>query len=320
MHVFVTGGSGFVGGHLIEFLVGRGDTVSAMARSQRSADAVAAFGATPVRCSLDDLAAEHLVGVDAVVHAAAFVQEHGTRAAFEAANVHGTQRVIDAVRAAGVPTLVHIGTEAAVFDGHDLVDIDEAAPYPTRQRFLYSETKAEAERRVLAAHGDGLRALSLRPRLIWGPRDSSVLPAVLEMAAQGRFSWLDGGRQPTSTTHVANLVHAIGLALDGDVGGVALFVADDGQTTVREFLTALAATRGVQLPSRSVPGALARPLSTLVEGAWSALGLSGPPPMTAFAVHMMSRTVTVDDGRARALLGYAPVIGRDEGIRALGAA
>lgn len=316
MRVFITGGSGFVGGHVIERLA-KDHTVLAMARSDASAAKVASYGATPVRCDLDTLTADDLAGCDAVVHCAAYVEPWGTRAMFWRGNVEGTARVLSVARAAGVRRFVHIGTEAALFDGHDLVNVDESHPYPARQRYLYSETKAEAERRVLAASTEGFEALSLRPRLVWGPRDTSVLPEVLRMAREGAWSWLDGGRARTSTTHVDNLAHAVALALTRGRGGRSYFVADDGARTIRAFLTELAATQGVTLADRSTPGWLARPLAAMVEGAWRLVGAVKAPPMTAFAVSMMSRTVTVDTRRARDELGYAPVRTVDEGLAAM---
>lgn len=317
MRVFVTGGSGFVGGHVIEALAAAGHDVVAMARSERSEEAVRRFGATPVRCALGAVPAEALEGVDAIVHCAAFVEEWGTRAQFWEGNVEGTTQLLEVARAAGVARFVHIGTEAALFDGRDLIGVDERAPYPARQRFLYSETKAEAERRVLAANGPGLTTISLRPRLVWGPRDATVLPVVLRMAREGSFAWLDGGRARTSTTHVANLAHAVQLALTRGRGGEAYFVADDGERTLREFLSALAATEGVRLPERSVPGALARPLAAAIEGAYRLFGVRRAPPMSRFAVSMMSRTVTVKTDKARDELGYAPVVSVEEGLAAM---
>jgi nucleoside-diphosphate-sugar epimerase len=249
-----------------------------------------------------------------VVHCAAFVEEWGTREQFWEANVEGTADALAAARAAGARRFVHVGTEAAIFEGKDLVNVDEDAPYPTRQRYLYSETKAEAERRVLAAASDTLFTISIRPRFVWGPRDTSVLPTVLRMAREGSFAWLDGGRARTSSTHVHNLVHALTLALTRGRSGRAYFVADDGERTVRELLTALARTQGVDLPSRSLPGAVARPVARVVEGAWRLFGVKRAPPMTRFAVDMMSRTVTVNTARARTELGYAPVITVEEGL------
>ena len=159
--------------------------------------------------------------------------------------------------------------------GGTSVDVDEGAPYPDPHPFVYGATKALAEQAVLAADAPGFVALSLRPRLIWGPRDTTVLPAVLAAAAAGRFAWVDGGRALTSTTHVANLVDAVLAALTRGAGGRAYFVVDDGTRPYRAFFEALAATRGVTLPGRSVPGWLARPLSRAVERTWLALGRAG---------------------------------------------
>lgn len=317
MHIFITGGSGFVGGHLIESLTAQGHRVSALARSDASAVCVTGYGAEPVRGDLAHPPAEAMRGVDAVIHCAAYAEEWGTRAQFFAANVEGTERMLAAARTAAVHRFIHIGTEAALFTGHDLVDIDETQPYPRQQRYLYSETKAEAERRVLVANGPDLVTLSIRPRLVWGPRDATVLPALLRMARAGSFAWIDGGQAHTSTTHVHNLVHAVTLALHRGKPGSAYFVADDGQRPLREFLSALAASQGVTLPTRSLPGWVARPLSSVVEGAYRLLRLSGTPPLTRFAIAMMSRTVTVRTDRARADLGYAPIVSVADGLRAL---
>lgn len=317
MNIFITGASGFVGGHVAEALSAAGHQVSALSRSEKSAATVRGYGARPVQGDLDTVGPAQLAGAEVVIHCAAYAEEWGTREQFEQANVEGTRRVLQAARAAGVRRFLFIGTEAALFDGHALVGVDETAPYPARQRFLYSETKAAAERLVLAANGPAMATLSLRPRFVWGPRDTSVLPAVARMAKAGSFSWIDGGRALTSTTHVSNLVHAVTLALTRGESGRAYFIADDGERTMREFLTALLHAVGVQLPARSAPGWLARPLAAVIEGTYRLLGLRGTPPMTRFAVSMMSRTVTVRTDRARAELGYAPVISVEEGLRQL---
>lgn len=317
MRVFVTGASGFVGGHVVERLLRDGHTASAMARSERSAKTVEALGAAAVRCDLTDVSASHLAGHDAVVHCAAYAEEWGSRDDFWSANVEGTDRVLSAARSAGVGRFVFIGTEAAFFTGDDLVDIDETLPYPEQQKYLYSETKAEAERRVLHANAEGFTALSLRPRLVWGPRDATVLPVIVRMAREGRFAWLDQGRSRTSTCHVTNLAAAVSLALTRGRGGEAYFIADDGERTLREFLSALAETQGVSLGERSVPGAIARPATAALEAVWRAMSIERKPPATAFATAMMSRAVTVKTDKARRELGYAPEVSVDEGLAAM---
>jgi len=314
--VFVTGGSGFIGGHLLEDLA-RDHRVRALARSADSALRVRAYGAEPVRGALGAVSPADLAGTDVVIHAAAHVEAWGTREAFWATNVDGTRQLLGAARAAGVRRFVFVSTEAVLFDGRDLVDVDEAHPYPARHRYLYSASKAEAERLVLAASTPEFEALAVRPRLVWGPRDTTVLPALRALVDAGRWSWLDHGRARTSTTHVHNLVRALRLATTRGRGGEAYFVADPGERSLRQFLTALLATVGVPLPDRSTPGWVARPMARLVEGAWRALGRTSAPPLTAFEVAMMSRTVTVNTSKARTELGYVPIIGVADGIGAL---
>ena len=288
-----------------------------MARSERSASIVKELGAKPVPVDLQSIAVRHLEGVAVVVHAAAYVEEWGSRADFRRANVEGTAQVLEAARTARVSRFVHIGTEAVLFDGHDLRDVDESAPYPVRQRYLYSETKAEAERLVLGASSEDFFTTSLRPRLVWGPRDTTVLPALLRMAEQGKFSWLDGGLHETSTAHVRNVARAVELALHRGRSGRAYFVADEGTRTYRDFLGALARTRGVTLPDRSMPGALARPFASTIEALWRVFGIRGAPPVTAFAAAMMSCSVTVRTDRARDELGYVPEVSVEQGLAEL---
>lgn len=208
MKIYVTGASGFIGSAIARKLA-RDHTVHAMSRSAASDEVLSALGAKPLRSALSTLVPGELPEVDAVVHCAAYVKAFGTRADYYEANVGGTDRVLAAARAAGASRFIHISTEAVLWRGQDLRDVDETYPYPTKTPYLYAETKAEAERRVLAANGDGFATLALRPRLVWGPNDTTLVPEVEAMVEKGAFLWLDGGRPETSTTHVENLVHAV---------------------------------------------------------------------------------------------------------------
>jgi nucleoside-diphosphate-sugar epimerase len=117
---FVTGGSGFVGGALIERLRGEGWEVRALARSERAAERVRELGAEPVMGDLDDL---HIEDCEVAFHAAAKVEDFGDPADFERINVQGTRNVVAACRAGGVRRLVHVGTEAALMAGQPLVNV-----------------------------------------------------------------------------------------------------------------------------------------------------------------------------------------------------
>jgi nucleoside-diphosphate-sugar epimerase len=315
--IFVTGASGFIGGAIAEHLAGSHD-VLAMSRSERSDAAIRARGAEPVRCDLTAVTEEDLAGSDAVIHCAAWVEPWGSREDFWAVNVEGTDRLLAAARGAGVRRFVHMSTEAVLWRGQHLRDVDETHPYPERTPILYAETKGEAERRVIAANGGGFETVVLRPRLVWGPGDTTLVPELKQMAAKGAFAWIDGGRARTSTTHIANLVHATELAVTEGAGGEIYFVSDGEETDFRSFVTRMMAAHGVELPGRSVPSWLAHPLAVALEGAWRALGIRGAPPLTRHAVDLLACDCTVRDDKARAALGYLPVIGVEEGLRELG--
>jgi nucleoside-diphosphate-sugar epimerase len=314
--IFVTGASGFIGGAIARRLA-QDHEVVALSRSQASDAAIAALGAEPLRGDLESLEPGGIPVCDAVVHCAAYVNSWGSRADFVRGNVEGTDRVLAAARAAGARRFVHMSTEAVLWRGQPLLDVDESHPYPERTPFLYSETKAEAERRVRAAADTDFCTVALRPRFVWGPGDRTIVPEARRMIERGAFVWIDGGRARTSTTHVDNLVFATERALTHGRGGEAYFVTDGEVHDFRSFLTKLLEAHGVTPPDRSVPGWLVRPLAAGVEGVWRALGIRSEPPLTHHAVALLSCDCTLRDDRARAKLGYAPRISVEEGLAAL---
>jgi nucleoside-diphosphate-sugar epimerase len=319
VQIFVTGASGFIGGAIARDLA-RDHDVFAMSRSAQGDAAVKQAGAEPVRCDLATLEPGGMPDCDAVVHSAAWVEPWGRRSDYWDANVLGTDRVLAAARQAGARRFVHISTEAVLWRGQHLRDVDETHPYPQKTPYLYAETKAEAERRVLRADAPGFATLALRPRFVWGPGDRTLVPEVKKMVAQGAFVWLDGGRARTSTTHVANLVHATRLALERGEGGQAYFVTDGEVSDFRSFLTRLLAAHDVTLPERSLPAWVVRPLAAAVEGVWRSLRLPSQPPLVRHAVDLLCCDCVLRDDKARAELGYAPVIGVDRGLEELAAA
>ena len=168
MNIYITGASGFIGGAIARDLA-CDHTVHAMSRSAKSDDVVKALGARPVRGDLESISPRDLPDIDAVVHCAAWVEPWGTREDFWKANVDGTDRVLAATRAAGANRFIHISTEAVLWHGQHMRGVDETEPYPARTPYLYSETKAEAERHVLAANEKHFDTIALRPRFVWGP-------------------------------------------------------------------------------------------------------------------------------------------------------
>lgn len=303
---FITGGSGFVGRNLIRALVARGDSVHALSRSDRSDAALKGFGAMPVRGDLDDVAAmaAGMRGCHVVHHVAAEVAEWGPKEIFVRGNVDGTRNVIAAARQAGVRTLVHVSTEAVLADGSPLVDVDESRQRPAHPHARYPATKAAAEALAQAANGPELKTVIVRPRFIWGADDTSVLVQLSDAVNSGRFMWIEGGRYPTSTCHVANVVEGMLLAAEKGGGGEIYFLTDGAPVELRDFITRMLATQGIAIPDKSVPRWIVKILGATSETLWDLFRLPGKPPATRMASSLFGQPVTVSDAKARRQLGY----------------
>jgi nucleoside-diphosphate-sugar epimerase len=320
--VFVTGGSGFIGGRLIERLCAEDHTVRALARSTAAAARVRERGAEPVDGDLADAAAmcAGAKGCELAFHAAATLGDWGRRQDFERGNVGGTSNALRACAEAGVRRFVHVGTEAALLAGEPLIDVDETAPLRPNSPAPYSATKARAEQAVVAANRDGFETVVVRPRFVWGAGDTTLLPRMVELVRSGRFVWIAGGRHRTSTTHVENVVEGLMLGAMRGRPGNAYFVTDGEPVVFREFVSELLATQGVTAPSRSIPTWAASALASAGEAAWRLIPLPGQPPLTRFAYWVSAQECTIRIDRAREQLGYAPVKSIADGLAELRAA
>jgi nucleoside-diphosphate-sugar epimerase len=316
---FVTGGSGFIGGRLIERLRADGHEVRALARSEDAAARIRAHGGEPVAGELGDAGAIEQGAADCewAFHAAAALGDWGERAEFERVNVGGTRTALAACARAGVKRFVHVGTEAALLAGQPLVEVDETAPLRPDSPVLYSSTKARAEQLVLEANREGFETVVVRPRFVWGRGDTTLLPTMVEMVRAGRFAWIGGGRHRTSITHVENAVEGLVLAATRGTPGNAYFVTDGEPVVFREFVSELLSTQEVQAPNRSIPAPLAGALAAGGEAAWRLLPLPGRPPVTRFAYWVSSQECTIRIEKATAQLGYQPVKSRPVGLAEL---
>ena len=317
--VFVTGGSGFVGGAAIMALAARGVQVRALARSDGAAEKVRALGATPVTGDLGgtDAMRDGMGGCAVVIHAAAKVEDWGKREDFFAATIQGTRNALAAAREAGAKVFVHIGTEAVLAGGGPIVRADETTPYPAVPNGFYPWSKGQAERDVMAANRADFTTVAVRPRFIWGRGDTTLLPQVARAMQSGAWAWFGGGHHLMSTCHVRNVIEGTLLAAERGRGGEIYFLTDGAPLDFRDFLTRLAATQGVVAPAREAPMWLLEALAAGGEFVWQSFSLGGRPPMTRTAVNLLFREVTVVDRKARNELGYTGHVSIEQGLEEL---
>lgn len=317
MQIFLTGGSGFVGGRLITRLVGGGHRVLALARSEASAERVTALGATPVLGDLSDLVGglanwtASLASCDAVVHAAAHMEFWGPDHVFEERNLRPTIALHAAAQQAGIRRFVLLSA-ASVSSGSQRAPVVDEQTDEGQPNLAYSRVKLATERALLLAPSDVTETIVLRPPFIWGA-GMTTLEQVVAAVRGGQFAWVDRGRHLVDFIHVDNLAHATELALDhGRPGGV-YYVSDGAPLPAREFMGALIETQGIEPPTRSFPRPAATFVATLMEAAFKLTRRPVAPPLTRWLVAWLGRDRTYDITRARTDLAYQPVVSLEAG-------
>ena len=286
MHVLVTGAGGFLGRYIAEELLARGHRVRGLARGEYPE--VQRQGVEMLRGDIRDAQAVSAAveGVDGVIHAAAVAGIWGPRKTYFDINFHGAMHVLDACRQRGVDRLVYCSSPSVTFDGSDQSGVDESAPYPRRFLCHYPHSKAEAERRILAANSSELSTCALRPHLIWGPRDTHLVPRLLERGRTGQLRIVGAGANLVDMVYVENAAAAHVDALDalqnGVAGGRAYFISQGEPVNCWQWINQLLALGRVPPVQKSVSFRTAWRAGWLLEMIWRLTGRQDEPRMTRF--------------------------------------
>jgi nucleoside-diphosphate-sugar epimerase len=319
MTALVTGGGGFLGGAIVRRLVERGDRVRSLARG--SYPELESLGVETYRGDVADAAAVRraTAGRDIVFHVAAKAGVWGRYDEYYRANVIGTQNVLAACRAHGIPRLVYTSSPSVVFDGRDMEGVNESVPYPRHYEAHYPKTKAIAERLVLAANAPGFATVSLRPHLIWGPGDNHLVPRILQRGRSGRLRRIGTATKLIDTTYIDNAADAHLLAADRieTAAGKAYFISQGEPLPIWDIVNRILAAGGVAPVTRSVPLWAAYLAGGLYEVVYGVLRRRDEPPMTRFVARELATAHWFDLTAAKRDLGYAPCVSLDEGMRRL---
>jgi nucleoside-diphosphate-sugar epimerase len=322
MNALVTGGGGFLGGAIVRRLVARGDRVASLARGHYPALAV--LGVTQHQGDVADGEAvtNAAASCDVVFHVAAKAGIWGPYDQYYQANVVGTRNVLEACRRHGIRRLVYTSSPSVVFTGRDMEGVNESAPYPDHYDAYYPQTKAEAERLVLAANGPGLATVALRPHLIWGPGDNQLIPRIVARARAGRLRRIGSATKRIDTIYVDNAADAHLLAADrlgpgSPVAGRAYFLSQGEPVPTWDFINRILQAAGVAPVTRSMPLWAALTAGWFLETWYGLFRIRSEPPMTRFLARELATSHWFDISAARRDLGYEPKVSIDEGLRRL---
>ena len=317
MRVFLTGGTGFIGGRVARQLRERGDEVRALARSVERGSELERLGCELVIGDLDDGTAmsSGLEGCEALIHGAAMyevgIPANQHRRMYEA-NVLGTERVLAAALAAATPKVVYVSTVGAFGNTHGEV-VDESYRHPaTEFTSYYEQTKYEAHQIAerLVAERD-LPCVIVQPGGVYGPRDHSAVGQQINQFLAGRMPLLVFPDLGLNMVHVDDVAAGVLLALDRGKPGES-YVLGGEITTMRELMATLARVAGKRAPTRAVPTAVLHALAP--AGPLVGRLMGQPPNLRELISSADGVTFWAKHDKAIAELGYSPR-GLESGLR-----
>lgn len=312
--VVVSGATGFLGMRLCARLKTQGCEVLGLGRDEvRGAALTSTLGVPFEAVDLASLSAiRSWRNADAFVHAAALSSAWGPREAFERANVAGTRNAIAIASALGARRFVFVSSPSIYFRFCDQTGVREGASLPVPVND-YAATKVIAEDLV---RGAGLNSIILRPRGIYGPGDTALLPRLVRAAAKP-LPLLRKGRAVTDLTYVDDVVDAIFHALTAPdiLGGHTYNISSGEAVAIRDIITQSAAAAGITARFQGLPVAIAMAAARTAEMIARRRKDQPEPLVTAYGMGILAYSQTLDISAARAELGFRPRFDFAEGLR-----
>ena len=319
----VTGAAGFVGTHLVDALVARGDHVVALDIGPKAHRDDVEYHRVDITDY--DAVKKALAGAEVVYHNASVVHTKQNMVdRVWAVNLGGSRNIHRACRELGVKKLVYVSSASAVYEGHDLENGDETLPYSRVSQAPYADSKIAAEKELLAASGqDGVLICAIRPHVIFGPRDNRLVPNLLVRAKEGKLRFSVGRdlKKLSDFTYVDNLISALLLAEDklaagSPVSGQAYFITNGEPMGFFDFVDEFLIELGYEPIKVSVPYPIAYAAAGVKEAIDTLRGgtLGQEDGMTRFAIKYMCTHHYFSIAKAKRELGYDPKVSIRQGI------
>lgn len=313
MKVGVSGATGFVGGALVRSLKARGHQVVASGRNPERCQGLLQAGLETVQGDLAEAAVcrQFCEGLEAVVHCAGLSSPWASSAQFQSQNVDLTRALLTQAGQSGVTHFVFLSSSGVYFANSEGYLVPENSPLPSPERqHPYVASKRRAEEMIWQG---ALPWTVLRPRAIYGPGDTSLLPRILDRLERGRLPVIGRGHTLSSMTHLENLTRCVELVLQRGPQGV-LNVCDGEPVNLWEVIALVARQRGLVPPKLRLPYGLTYGLAGLLEAFHRAFPSLGEPSLTRYTVSLLGKSQSLGWDKARQQLGYQPLFDTFEGV------
>lgn len=319
MKVLITGGTGFLGQALARRLHAMSYQVTVTGRKEAIGNKLAKEGIQFLKANLEDEGAmiQAVNEMDYVFHCGAFSSPWGDYEDFYQTNVIGTENVIEACMRHQVKRLIHVSTPSLYFGRKDRREVKEEDRLPDKFLNHYAETKYLAEQKIDEAHQQGLPVITIRPRAVFGPGDTSIIPRLIKANEQKFVPLVNGGKIPIDLTYVENVVDALLLCMDSEQKtlGEKYNISNGEEMILADVLQKLFLELDIPFHYRKLPYSLVYAAAFLMEKK-ALIGKSKQEPLlTRYSVTVLSKAQTVNIDKARKELNYLPRITVQEGIK-----
>ncbi|PID63435.1 MAG: epimerase [Gammaproteobacteria bacterium] len=319
MKAIVTGATGGLGRNLVAALLARGDEVLALGRNTAIG---ASLNTTFTACELSDSQAvlAAFESADVVFHCAALSSPWGEAADFQRANVDATRHILQAMAHHHIEKIVYVSTSSVYFDFKDRRNVTENF-LPKQFVNHYARTKYQTERLIL---GHPCQSVIIRPRGIFGEHDQVLVPRLLRVAEKGVLPLVKRLGKPAGSalvdvTYVGNVVQALLLCADKPVPSQSIFnISNQEPLTIAEIYRLIADKLQKNFRYQAVPYPVLCAAATAMETTAKA-HLTGEPLLTQYALGLISYDQTLNNDKARNILGYRPQFSIAEGLQRYGA-
>jgi nucleoside-diphosphate-sugar epimerase len=316
MLALVTGGTGFLGGHLIDALLREDFCVRTLIREHSHYNDLSKKGVQICVGDLTDYNSlrEAVKGAQVVFHCGALVTDWARRNEYERINVEGTRNLLDAATLAKVEKFIHVSTSDVFgITGNTLVQEDH--PY-SPSGFAYPDSKIAAEQIVFDYHKRGqIRVSVIYPLWLFGPGDKTLIPEVVSALRSRTMILIRGGISPIHLSYVENVAQAMVLmSRKEEALGEGFLIFDEGGLTWRDFIWRIADLLGVKRPRVSLDPFLANGFAGVQEAVYTILSIRSRPILTRYIVRLLSNNLTYDGSKIDRVLGYKPRIRLEEAL------
>ncbi len=320
MKVFITGGGGFLGKHIIHRLLERGHEVVNYSRGHYPE--LEESGVICKRGDLNDFQAlsEAMTGCEVCFHVASKVAMWGKKEDFYQTNVLGTQNIIKACRENKIDKLIYTSTPSVVFGEHGFRGEAEDLPYAKESYSRYGSSKACAEELVLNAATEDFFTVALRPHLVFGPGDQNLIPRLVDSAKKGKLKIVGDGENQVDVLYVENAADAHICALERmldnpqSINGEAFFLGQ-GPVKLWSFINDILAHYKITPITKKISASMAFKVGAFFE--WLSVVFriyNWNPPMTRFVALQLSEDHYYNHNKAHRLLQWQPKVDLNEAL------